>query len=588
MKKTMWRALALFAALVMALCCFASCGGENTAPADDSQGPQEVGSEEELTAVREDLIKKAEIQGFCKSDEIEKMELFENGIRTTSSEYVQVKDNKKVYYKGDKKRVVNYPDGYILDLPADWTPDYSMSTLRVRYDTDEVSLIASREDDGISYHGGLNNYLDALYLYLKNPDSQKNNGIKVLEDIPAYEICDGDWFVQVYRVQLTGCDEKTRSYYTYADYYNKNMTSTYHMMFKCVDDREFTDIINSFKGIYDKGSAVDTRTFPAENNPNWAQETVDHFEALKAQEHVDWGLFAYRLQSTGWKVTIPMLEKKMDYQFPIISEYIHYSNPFPTDFAEKCVEDGRMMQITYQYTLNNNMDLTHKNPILDIYRGTDEAIETLTEFAKGAADHGRPFYFRLNNEMNTDWTSYCAMANLLDPDIFVDTWVKLYDIFTETGANKYAIWIFNGFDNSYPPFNWCDYRCYFPDAQYVDMLGLTGYNFVTPDNTDTWETFEVKYDKIAQEYNQYFSDWQWIISEFGCETSTNPEQTKAGWVKEMFETLSNPEKYPQLKVAIWFNCSDYDQNGNVTNDLNLEKDPDVIEAFKEGLELTQP
>ena len=54
----------------------------------------------------------------------------------------------------------------------------------------------------------------------KNPDSQKNNGIKVLEDIPAYEICDGDWFVQVYRVQLTGCDEKTKSYYTYAVFYN--------------------------------------------------------------------------------------------------------------------------------------------------------------------------------------------------------------------------------------------------------------------------------------------------------------------------------------------------------------------------------
>ena len=52
----MWRLRAVFAALCMVLCCFASCGGgEPAEPADDSQGPQEVGSEEELTAVREEL-----------------------------------------------------------------------------------------------------------------------------------------------------------------------------------------------------------------------------------------------------------------------------------------------------------------------------------------------------------------------------------------------------------------------------------------------------------------------------------------------------------------------------------------------------
>ena len=55
----------------------------------------------------------------------------------------------------------------------------------------------------------------------------------------------------------------------------------------------------------------------------------------------------------------------------------------------------------------------------------------------------------------------------------------------------------------------------------------------------------------------------------------------------MFDTLST-NRYPQLKVAVWFNCSDYDTQGNVTNDLNLEKDPEVIKAFKEGMELTQP
>ncbi len=579
MKKTWWRVLALCLSLVMLVCCFASCGGDKE-PADETDGGvKEVGTEEELTAVREDLIKYAEIEGF---GEIDKMELYENGVRTTSSEYVQVKDNKKVYYSGDTKRVVNYPDGYILDMPADWKPDYTLSTLRVRYDTDEVTLIASHEPHLLgNYYETPEEYLGQLYLYIGNEDYHKNNKVSVVEDFKTIDI-DEEWKAQVYRLKLNGTPDGTKCYYTYVDYYN-DLNDTYHFMFKAVDDRDFADVYKSFKAIYDKGAPIDTFVYEQSNNPNWNEETTEFYEALCKQEHVDWGLFAYRLQTTGWKVTVPMLEKKLDYQFPVISEYIHYSNPFPNEFADKVTKDGdRMMQISYQYTLNNNGDRTFKSPALEIYRG--EGDDILREFAEGAAEFGKPFFFRLNNEMNTDWTSYCAMANMLDPDIFIETWIRLYDIFTETGANKYAMWIFNGFDGSYPPFKWADYRCYMPDAKYVDLIGLTGYNSGTVE-TNTYKSFEEIYDNIYSMYEPHFKDWPWIISEFGC--ATREGASKSEWITEMFNVLEQ-NKYPQLKVAIWFNCSDYDNDGNVTNDFNLEKEAEVMQAFKEGLEKTQP
>ncbi len=577
MKATWKRVLALALSLVMMIGCLSACGENTEEPAGDpNSSVQEVGTEEELTAVRENLIKYKELEGF---GDVDKMEFYENGVRTTSDEYVQVKDNKKIYYSGDTKRVVNYTDGYMIDIPADWKPDYSLSSLRVRYDTDEVSLIASREDGGISYHGGVENYLKELYKYIADENFQKNNRVTVVEDINTIDINE-EWKAQVYRLKLEDCPAGVKSYYTYVDYYD-NLKSTYHFMFKAIDDRSFEDIIMSFDAFFDKGAAVDTKLYPQGNNPNWSEETVKFYEELCEQETIDWGLFSYRLQTTGWDLTIPLLEKKLEFKFPIISEYIHYSNPFPTEFSEIVKGDGRMMQITYQYTLNNNMDLTYQNPMLDIYRG--EGDDVLREFATGAAGMNQPFYFRLNNEMNTDWTSYCGMANMLDPDIFIDTWVRLYDIFTETGANKYAMWIFNGFDNSYPPFNWCDYRCYLPDAKYIDLLGLTGYNFGSVAE-GTWKSFEEIYDKIYANYEPHFGDWPWIISEFGCETA--PDASKAEWITGMFDVLST-NKYPQLKVAIWFNCSDY-VDGQVTNDLNLEKDPEVTQAFKDGLELTQP
>ncbi|MBQ3094031.1 MAG: hypothetical protein IJC52_02565 [Clostridia bacterium] len=585
MKTTLWRVLALCLSIVMIVGCFAGCDKDSGDDASKYSSVQEEGSEEELTAVRENLIKLTETQGF---GEIDKMEYYENGVRTTSDQYVQVKDNKKVYYSGDKKRVVNYTDGYILDMPADWKPDYSMSSLRVRYDSDEASLIVSHETGVIgasTFYKTGEEYIATIYRFLKDPKFQLNNGVtKISEPLPS-EV-DG-YTCYVYKAKLENCPEGTKCFYTYVDLISET-GNLYHMMFKAVDDRDFAEVYESFKAIYDKGAAIDTLLYPCENNPNWAPETKEHYEALREQETIDWGLFAYKLETTGWDINIPMLEKKLDFKFPIISQYYHYTGdvdkePMNMAFVNECLEDGRMMQITYQYTLCNNEDLTFQSPALDIYRGTEESKQILTKFAESCASIGQPFYFRLNNEMNTDWTSYCGLANMLDPDIYIESWIKLYDIFTETGANQYAMWVFNAFDGSYPPVKFMNYRNYMPKAEYIDMIGLTGYN--TPKEAGAWQSYEQIYDKICNEYgySEYFGDWPWIISEFGCgvcEGCSKPE-----WITGMFDNFADG-KYPNIKVAIWFSCNDY-MDGQVTNELVLDKDPEVIEAFKAGLELTQ-
>ena len=580
--------LSLNLAAVLTACALTSCAGNAKKEPNPYSSAVEVGSEKELTAVRENLIKAKETAGLA---DITKMEFYENGVRTVSDEYVPVKDNKKIYWAGDIKRVVNYPDGYMLDIPQDWVPDFSLATLRVRYDSPEASLIASREDGLIGgYYKSSQDYLNAVYLYVGNADWQKNNRVTVLEDRHIIEIND-EWSAQVYRLLLEDCPDDVKDHYTYVDLFNE-VGNAYHFMFKAVDDRDFSDVYMSFQSFYDKGAAVDTVLYPCENNPHWAQETVDYYQAARQQDHVDWGIFSANLQTNGWKITIPLLEKRMEYTFPVISEYRHFSingkpHEFPLEFCQKVTAKGdRMMQISYQFTDNNNMDLTGYSPSLDIYRRTDEAIGILTNFAEGAAQLDQPFFFRLNNEMSTDWTSYCAMANMLDPDIFAETWITLYDIFTETGANEYAMWVFNSQDHSYPPYNWCNYRLYMPQANYIDWIGLTAYNF---GNAYQWSSYEQLYDYVHGEYEPLYGDWPWIISEFGCSDESDlPEHEgrRAQWVTDMFDTIESG-KYPQIKVAVWFNANDYDGAGNVVHGIVLQTDADVVEAFKKGLEKTQ-
>lgn len=587
-KRLKWICVTMAVMLTVGM--MSACGGNVS---KQEQNPYssvtEVGSEKELTAVRENLIRATETVGLS---DITKMELYENGARTVSDQYVQVKDNKKIYWSGDIKRVVNYPDGYMIDIPQDWEPDFSLSTKRVRYDSDEASLIASRESGLIgTYYATPQVYFDALYLYVGNATYQQNNDVSVLEDRHIIDIND-EWKAQVYRLKLEHCPDDVKDHYTYVDYYN-DAGESYHLMFKAIDDRDFSDVYMSFQSFFDKGAAIDTVLYPCENNPNWAQETIDYYQAARQQTHVDWGIFSANLQSNGWKITIPLLEKKLDYTFPIVSEYRHYSagnkpHEFPLEFCQKVTKNGdRMMQISYQYTANNNSDLKGYSPSLDIYRRTDEAIGILTDFAEGAAQLDQPFFFRLNNEMSTDWTSYCAMANMLDPDIFAETWITLYDIFTQTGANEYAMWVFNSQDRSYPPYNWCDYRCYMPQANYIDWIGLTAYNFGTE---TSWSSYEQLYDYVHSEYEPLYGDWPWIISEFGCSNDSSLEEhegRRAEWVKDMFDVIESG-KYPQIKVAVWFNANDYDGAGNVVHEIVLQTDNDVLAAFKEGLARTQP
>ena len=106
MKNTMWRVLAICLACMMLLGCLTACGGGDQEEEQPGlSGPVEVGTEEELTAVRDSLIKATETKGF---GDIAKMEFYENGGRTTSETYVQANENKKFYYNGQGiKRLVN-------------------------------------------------------------------------------------------------------------------------------------------------------------------------------------------------------------------------------------------------------------------------------------------------------------------------------------------------------------------------------------------------------------------------------------------------------------------------------------------------
>ncbi len=541
----------------------------------------EEGSEQELTAVRENLIKATETKGF---GDIDKMEFYENGVRTTSDVYVQVKDNKKLYYSGDTKRVVNYTDGYILDMPADWAPDFSVSSARAEYRNDDVTLIVSDETDALGVYGGADEAMEALFRFINTDDYLEKNRVERLsEETVAFN---EEFSAYILKLHLKDCPEGTKCYYTYVVFYNE-LKMTY-MMFKCVDDRDFADVYNSYQSIYDKGAPIDTLAYPEGGHENWNEDTVALYDRIMNTDHVIWGLVNGNIEQKQRELNYYLLEKQLDHKFEIVTSYSdQMSFDFDVKSAKTIYDDDRIVQFTYHfaYDYGNSNTMGGLASVLDVYRG--ECDEYLRKFAKSVVELGEPMLFRLNNEMNSDWTTWSATNAMNDTEIFTATWKRMYDILEEEGANEYLIWIWNPQGHSTGPlFHWNDLRMYFPGAKYVHMLGLTGYNF---GDDNQWTSFGDMYQALNDYYTPYFGDWGWIIAEFGCsDSSENPDNAnrKPDWITEMFDCFEE-DRFPNIKAAVWFNGNDKDAMGNVVHEIALGRDEASREAFKEGLDRTQ-
>ena len=62
-----------------------------------------------------------------------------------------------------------------------------------------------------------------------------------------------------------------------------------------------------------------------------------------------------------------------------------------------------------------------------------------------------------------------------------------------------AIWIFNPNDRDYPPANWNHFMAYYPGDEFVQLIGITGYNtgtYYKETKNETWREFDEIYDRI--------------------------------------------------------------------------------------------
>ena len=194
-----------------------------------------------------------------------------------------------------------------------------------------------------------------------------------------------------------------------------------------------------------------------------------------------------------------------------------------------------------------------------IVNGNHDAF--LREWAEGATRWGKPFYLRFAHEMNGDWYPWSPRVNGNSSEEYVAAWRHVVTIFRDAGADN-VLWVWS--PNIIYPEAGISYQEVYPGDDYVDWLGLDGYNWGGDDWMSFREVFSDSYDAITQ-----LSQKPLMIAETA---SAEAGGDKASWIVEgLLEDV--PERFPRVKAVVWF-------NRDKETDWRVESSKESLEAFR--------
>ncbi|MDL2287284.1 glycoside hydrolase family 26 protein [Eubacteriales bacterium OttesenSCG-928-G02] len=616
----------------------------NTSETDNSATTSNESSDEPLTPdVNASKIWSNDYAygNILSTDNIYKSNYYYNGVITNNYDQNPSDGDGKYFFQGENEtRIVNLTDGYMFTFPAkNITTDLHLSELRTKYYSDDWCITISYEDKSPygNTQSGWDIYFDEwLTRYITNLDFLSNNEINITRAMTTSTDIIPNFTVNLYGYFVRNSSKLEYPYYNIAVIRENNVFDKFYLVVlksKRVEttgysrylNEMFDELITSFSVIDKIGTAKNTQQqYELVIPETWNAETKAYFNKLMTQDTTDWGFFSRSMPSTPSSIpaarkiltdTITKFQSEsyLDYKYDIMPTYTHIAwynelHHFPTELANEFsggngFNDKPVLQFTYQFTTNNNGNMFGYSPMFDILRGKyDDHFKKLAQDIKA---YKHPVLFRLNNEMNTDWTSYAGIVTMLDPDVFIETWEYLYKIFEEEGVDN-CIWIFNPIAKSCPFSNWGDTLNYMPSVGTVHALGLTHYEM---GNGTGVTSFEFEYKELYKQNEDNFINFPWIISEFACGAGGNimydynkkeyihtvlgrNTSLQAKWIKEMFDCFEKRDQegyefVKNIKGAVWFSVNDNVTINDVeyiTNYLTLDKEaPEVFKVFREGL-----
>lgn len=219
---------------------------------------------------------------------------------------------------------------------------------------------------------------------------------------------------------------------------------------------------------------------------------------------------------------------------------------------------------------------SHRTPLLtwmpaDAWRGITSAQPDYSLASIVRGDHDgqirnwgrmiarfkKPVYVRLMHEMNGDWNPWGGTVNGNSSAQFRAAWRHVVDLARASGARN-ARWVFSPLAEDVPRVSANRFEKYYPGRRYVDVLGISGYNW----GGDSpwyggWRTFNKIFRKPYKRIRRLGPQPVWL-TEVGCASNGG---NKSAWVKRMWRQSS---RWKRVKAIVWYN-EDKEKDWSVAN-----------------------
>ncbi len=166
----------------------------------------------------------------------------------------------------------------------------------------------------------------------------------------------------------------------------------------------------------------------------------------------------------------------------------------------------------------------------------------IVDFATGLRAIEKEVFVRFAHEMNGNWYPWSGTRTGSDKYVAIYRYVK--DVFDEVDATNVK-WVLS--------VNWEDvpkknnhFVLYYPGDEYVDYVGIDGYNWGNAESWSRWmsfkDIFEERYRQIAAHFKKPV-----MITEF---SSTSSGGNKAKWIREAMNDIKRMQK---IRAFVLFN-----------------------------------
>jgi hypothetical protein len=275
--------------------------------------------------------------------------------------------------------------------------------------------------------------------------------------------------------------------------------------------------------------------------------------------HVAFGAFAAGFPGSGSQ--IGQLERQLGTHLAIASSYQGPSSVFPDASERADASTGHTLLVSW------DLGETSDSRFSTFTDGSHDGY--LAQVARAVAAFGKPIYIRPWAEMNADWVAYQPTADGAQPaggtpEEFVAAWQYLVTFFRDHGASN-ARWVFNPTADTYPQTT--DVRTIFPGSEYVDVLGLDGFNWGNG-GALRWRSFTDIYQTQYQRLVSLAPGVPVWVCEFGSKepaendgAPADPSHSKSAWYSALFASTA----FPAIDALVMFDV-DKERDWRVASD----------------------